>query len=277
MLAATGCGENIDLGDNAGGGAGTSSAGGGGSTGTGTGTGSIAIHMRASTATFPHSDGLTGQTPLAHTSGIRSLQLFESVDDTDPLTVFDFGEESMEVSYADGADTLVYTADVADLPRKTFTRARVVHSHVRYRVTSTMHASGLDLPGEFDNLQVLSDGTLIDGRLRDHGYFEYEFEAGTQTFPLSGNDAPVPEWSGVGGFSVELEDGEWAYYFPVNLPVDPDLDTDVKVVLLVNMHESFRWTDEDSADFTAGVFDTTPTTFEPVLKFGANSFELAIE
>jgi len=286
LVATTGCSSTVDPDDGAGGGGSDEGGGrddGGGGDGDGgggspaTGTGNIEIRMRATTATFPHADGLSGQTPLAHSSGVRSLQLFESESDSEPLTVFDFGEESMEVSYADGADTLIYTAKAADLPLKTFTRARVVHSHVRYRVASTMHANGFDLPGEFDNLQVLSDGTLIDGQMRDHGYFEYEFEGGAQSFPLSGTDAPVPAWSGAGGFSVEFEDGEWAYYFPVNLPVNPDLDSDVAVIFVVNMHESFRWSDESAPDFSAGVFDTTPSTFEPVMRFGANSFALAIE
>ena len=126
-------------------------------------------------------------------------------------------------------------------------------------------------------MQVLSDGTSIDGELRDHGYFEYAFEAGSMSFPLSGTDAPVPAWSGAGGFSVAFEDGEWAYYFPVDLAIDPELDGDLAVVLEVNMHESFRWSDQASPDFAAGVFDTTPSSFEPVMRFGANAFELSIE
>ena len=52
---------------------------------------------------------------------------------------------------------------------------------------------------------------------------------------------------------------------------------DLTLVLAVNMHESFRWMDEAGTGFTDGVFDATPTTFEPVLQFGANSFALTIE
>ena len=164
-----------------------------------------------------------------------------------------------------------------ELPAATFTVARVVHSWVKYRIDATMHASGFDLPGEFDNFQALSDDTMFEGTLYQSGDYEYLFDAGSMTFPASGSDAPVPEYDAAGGFSVRFEDGEWAYYFPVNLPVTPDLPTDLTLVLAVNMHESFRWMDEAGTGFTDGVFDATPTTFEPVLQFGANSFALTIE
>ena len=72
----------------------------------------------------------------------------------------------------------------------------------------------------------------------------------------------VHSWR-LGGFSV--------------LPVTSELTSDLTLVLEVNMHESFRWMDEPTAGFTDGVFDATPTTFEPVLQFGANSFALTVE
>jgi hypothetical protein len=276
------CGEDIDLGPVAGGGgAGGDAEGPGGAGGEGTGgapeSGSIAIHMRSSTATFAHSDGLSGQTPIAHTSGVKSLQLFRDPNDDNPVTVFDFGQDSVEVDYADGADTLVFTANAGDLPMTTFTIARVVHSWVKYRIDATMHANGFDLPGEFDNFQALSDDTMFEGTLYQSGDYEYLFDAGSMTFPASGTGAPVPEYEAGGGFSVRFEDGEWAYYFPVNLPVNPELPGDIALVLSVNMHESFRWMDETGTGFTDGVFDATPTTFEPVLQFGANSFALTVE
>ena len=281
-IAVAGCSEDIDLGPVAGGaGAGGEAAGAGGAGGEGSGGApagaSIAIHMRSTTAAFTHTDGLSGQTPIAHTSGIKSLQLLRDPNDDNPLTVFDFGQDAMEVDYADGADTLVYTADSAELPTATFTIARVVHSWVKYRIEATMHASGFDLPGEFDNFQALSDNTMYEGTLYQSGDYEYLFDAGSMTFPASGSDAPVPEYEVGGGFSVRFEDGEWAYYFPVNLPVTSELTSDLTLVLEVNMHESFRWMDEPTAGFTDGVFDATPTTFEPVLQFGANSFALTVE
>lgn len=290
LLALTACGSTVPVGGYEGGGGqapaeggggggtggGTTSDGGGGSGGSAVGP-NIEIHLRSSTAPFNHTDGLAGQTPTAHTSGIRSLTLYRMMGDPAPLEVFDLGQDSVEVDYADGADTLVYTAKASEMPEATFTIARVVHTYVKYRVAATMHYMGFVIPGEFDNMQVMSDGTLVDGQLRDAGYYEYTFNGANQSVPVSGNDAPVPEYDGGGGFSVVFENGEWAYYFPVNLPVTPSISEDVRVVLAVNMHESFRWQDQAMPEYMTGVFDVTPTTFEPVLRFGANSFSLVIE
>jgi hypothetical protein len=262
-----------------GGGSGTggSADGGGGST-TGEGGGpTVEIHFRSSTDPFQHTDGFSGQTPSANTSGIKSLTLYRMMGDPDPFEVFNFGQDAAEIDYAAGADTLVYTAHASNFPEGTFTIARVVHNWVKYRVDATVHYNSLNIPGEFDNLQVLSDRSLVDGTLRDAGYYEYVFDTGTMQFPTSGDNAPIPEFTG-GGFSVVFENGEWAYYFPVSLPVTPDITSSYSVIFGVNMFESFRWEDQTMTDYMAGVFDVTPpASFEPVKKFGANSFSLTIE
>ena len=187
------------------GGGGVGGAGGaGGAGGTAPGGPVVRIHLRATTAPFAHSDGLAGQTPIAHSSGMRSFQLFKDAADPSPLTVFDYGTGFVEAGYDDGDDTVVAEVDPQGLVAGTYTIGRVVHSHVRYRVAATMHASGYVLPGEFDNLQVMSDETLLDGVLRDRGYYEYVFHALGNDYPQTGNDAPVPEYLGSGGFSVKI-------------------------------------------------------------------------
>ena len=60
------------------------------------------------------------------------------------------------------------------------------------------------------------------------------------------------------------------------LVVDPDMATEQEALLELNVHESFRWQDQATAGFARSVFDTTPTTFEPVTAFGANSSTRAI-
>jgi hypothetical protein len=283
--ALVGCSSQVDVGhDNpaAGGaapsgGGGAHAEGGGGQGGHGGGGAEIDIRLRASTAPFPQTDGLSGQTPISHAGGIRSLRLFRNEGDPSPLEVFDFGADAVEVGYNDGDDTSIATVNARSLPADTFRLARVVHSHVRYRVSATGHLGSLTAPGEFDNMQVLSDGSRVDGELRDHGYFEYLFTTNGMDFPLVGDDAPTPEWAGSGGFDVRFEDGEWAYYFPVNIPIYPDLASDITIVLTVNMSESFRWQDEDAAGYLEGVFDATPSTFEPVMRFGPNSLAITIE
>ena len=295
LVTCAACGDPVDVGNfgGAGGDAGITdsstggaagaagsggSSGGGGTAGApnpvGTGTGKIAIHFQSTTAPFAHNDGLSGQTPISHLSGVRSLELRRTLDDPSPVTVFDFGQKTVEISYANGADTLIYTADIKYLPKATYTIARVVHTYVRYQIASTMHEGGMNLPGTFDNVQVLSDGTLLDGTVRNHGYFEFLFKTGGQSFPSTGTNAPLPEWTGVGGFPVIFEKGQWAYQFPTNLVVDPDSNADFTLTFLSNMNESYRWADQDAPGYGKGVFDSTSTSFEPVKQFGANSFEI---
>jgi len=286
LALAGGCGEDVDVGLFGEGGAGGESATGGDATGGDAAGGAggsafvgpaITIHLRANAAFFEHTDGLSGQTPIAHSAGMRKFTLYRDASDPEPVTIFDMGEDHVEVGFNDGDDTVVFVADAAAVPNATYTLARVVYGHVRYRVASTLHNGGLNLSGEFDNMQVLSDGSRVDGELRDSGYYEYVFEAAGMEFPTSGTGAAVPEYSVAGGFSVKFEEGEWAYYFPVNLPVTADLTEDIDVVMQVNMFESFRWVDQDEPEFAAGVFDTTATTFEPVLRFGANQFDVLVE
>ncbi|MBW2523486.1 MAG: hypothetical protein JRI23_04900 [Deltaproteobacteria bacterium] len=268
--------------DGTGGGAGGSPGGDGGAAGHG-GSSNVAseatvtIRFRATTAPFDHQDGLSGQTPSEHYSAVRDLQLYRDADDPNPVTIFDLGDDAVEIGYNEGDDTVVATVLASELPEGTYTLARTVHTYVRYQVDATMHVGGVALPGRFDCLQVLSDGALVDGQRRDHGYYEYAFDAVGQTFPTSGTDAPLPVSGETGGFSAVLEQGQWAYYYEVFLAVTPELTDDVDVVLNVNMHESFRWQDQDALGYQPGEFDTTPTDFEPVITFGANSYWMTLE
>lgn len=280
-LLTSACQEDVNVGSfNGGGGQGGTEEGGAGGSedgGADEGGGSeVRIHMASSTAPFNHQDGLAGQTPLEHVSGVKSLTLYEQAGG-EPYVVFDYGQDAAEVDYANDADTVVYTAKTADLKDGVYKIARVVHSWVRYRVEATLHSGGLSIPGQFDNFQAMSDNTRYDGTVYDAGDYEYVFDTGSMQFPTSGSGAPIPELPDTGGFSVVFEDGEWAYYFPINLPVDSSFGSDADVILGVNMHESFRWMDQDATDYEDGVFDTTATSFEPVLHFGANSFDLTIE
>ncbi|MCC6999955.1 MAG: hypothetical protein IT370_35480 [Deltaproteobacteria bacterium] len=235
----------------------------------------IFIHVAATAATFPHSDGLSGQTPRLHRNGIRSFQLLRNMGDPQPLHVFDHGDGFVEASYDDGADTVVGSARAASLTAGTYTVGRVVLSHVRYQVDSTLHAGGFDIPGRYDNVQVLSERTTLDGTARARGWFRYVFTGGASSYPLEGvGGAPVPTGPTGSSLVTALEGGELALYFPVQLVVNPAVTSDVHEVIEFNVDQCFRWQDQTQAGYQPAVFDSTPSGYEPVLRFGANSFRV---
>ena len=238
----------------------------------------LAIRIRASTAPFPHLDGLAGQTAIAAVGGARSLQLLRFRGDPDPVRLFDHGPRAVEVDYNDGGDTLVATVPAARLRPGIYVLARLVHSHSRYRVAATGHGGFAATPGVLDNLVVMSDRALVDGVLRDGGYYESTF-TGPQGAPVRtvGDDYHVPEWSPTAGAQAFVEEGEWAVYFPVLLTVHALPDRDATLAIDVNLDHAFRWVDLPLPTYRPGAFDVTPSWYEPVIRFGGNWFTAALD
>jgi hypothetical protein len=203
----------------------------------------VYVHLRASHDAVPHAPATTGQTPRAWSSGIRSLHLLRTIDDAAPALVFSW--------------------------------ARAVHTHVRFTIDATFHST-VALPGELEDLIVLSDRTLIDGALRSRGDYRYVFRTGTAEYPAEGSGfalAPIPG----GGFTARVENGETAYYFPVFLEVSDELTEDVHMIFEVNVHEGFRWTEQPYPSFESGVFDTSLAGTEPIVQAGANGYAYFVE
>jgi hypothetical protein len=197
-----------------------------------------------------------------------------SMDDPSPFVVFDHAEPVV-ASYLDGSDTVVGTAPVASLAAARFTVARAVHTHAHFVVDATVHYAGSALPGTIDQTVVLSDRTTIEGMLRMRGWTRAVFEAGGSMFPRE-STIELPALDG-GGFSVRVEDGDAAYYFPIDLLVSPDVDHDVELIFEVAVHEPIRWIDEDAPGYADGVLDVTPTSYEPIVQFGAGGYRLFTE
>ncbi len=274
---AAGCsGSTVDVGGysaDAGGAAPTTD--GGGTTITGA---KVEIHVRASTAAVPHNDGLSGQTPSDQQIGIRSLRLLKDAADKSPLLVFDHGGDAVLAGLNDKDDTVVATVAAKSLAAGRYTVARVGIGYVKYRVNATMHAMSQTVAGTFDNVQVLSNGTVVDGKTFDKGHYSFTFSVGGSPLATQpGEGGPVPQIPAGGGISLDVSGDESAYVFPVDVPVDPNVANDVKMIFELNTHENFRWEDQKIAGYAAGVFDVTPTTYEPVMRFGANSFRLVAD
>lgn len=236
----------------------------------------VTIQMRGSTAPFAHADGFAGETPTKELIAVKSLRLLRTVDDPAPVVVFDLGASPVEADLLSGATTTLAKVPIAGLPAGVFTRAKVGVSYVRYSVDAQLHAQGTAVAGRYDNEQVLSDGAVIDGQTRKKGWFRYSFAIGTNTYgTLEGDDAPTPVATTAGGIGMDMSGPETFYAFPVQLAIEPAQPIDWVALFEVNVTDNFRWQDQPQPGYQTGVFDTTPSTFEPVMAFGANSFALS--
>jgi hypothetical protein len=204
--------------------------------------------------------------------------LFDTDGDGALLTVFDYAPEHVAASHVPGDDTVVAEVPVASLTAGTYERARVVLSHLTFDVDATVHVAGFAAAGEVSALQVLSDGTTLDDAVHDRGYWRYVFHYAGMDFPVGGEDgAPVAEPPPGGPFEVIVAEGETGIEFPVSILIDLGIEQDVDVVLVVNIHEAFRWEDQPDEGYTEGVFDATPPQFEPIRGAGANTYTLGYE
>lgn len=239
----------------------------------------VTITMHGSTAPFAHADGLAGETPRKQIVAIKSLWLYRSASDPSPVKVFDRGDDAVEVELVSGKKVEIAKVAAKSLPAGVFTIAKSGASYVKYAVDARMHSGTAfgALDGYYDNEQVLSDGAVVDGKKKKKGDFRYSFVAnGATVGTLEGADAPTPAATTAGGITMDMSGPETFYVFPIQLAVDPDVEKDQLVDFELNVDKSFRWQDQGLPGYTAGVYDTTPSTFEPVMAFGANAFRLSI-
>jgi hypothetical protein len=242
----------------------------------------VTITMHGSTAPFAHQDAFAGETPRKQIVAIKSLYLLRSATDPNPVQVFDHGDKAVEVELVSGKTVELAKVAAKSLPAGVFTVAKSGASYVKYAVDARMHSGTVygAIDGYYDNVQALSDGAVIDGAKKKKGDFRYSFVAnatGATVGSLEGENAPTPVATSGGGISMDMSGPETFYVFPINMAVDPNVATDQLVDFELNVDKSFRWVDQSMPDYTAGTYDTTPTQFEPVMAFGANTFKLTMK
>ncbi|MBX3185447.1 MAG: hypothetical protein KF819_00475 [Labilithrix sp.] len=237
----------------------------------------LTLSLKGSTEPVAHADAYAGQTPTRQIVAVRSLWLLRSADDPSPVRVADLGARAVETDLATGARKDIATVALSSVPAGTYTVAKVGAAYVRYSVSARLHANGFPTDGRYDNVQALSNGASIDGTTRAKGWYRFAFAVGpTELGAVEGDGAPLPALAQGGGMTLDASGPEAFYVFPANLVVDGSLQEDMRLTCEVNVHESFRWQDLTQAGYTAKVYDTTPTTFEPVMSFGASAFSLVL-
>jgi hypothetical protein len=138
-----------------------------------------------------------------------------------------------------------------------------------------MHYMGGAFAGDFDCVQALSDNTTLEGAVRARGWYRYVFTYNGYSVPQEGAKAPLPAQATTGGFTMKTSGGETYYELPVNIVIPPT-NKDATVIITTNMHDAFRWHDQSLPGYAKGVYDTTPTSFEPVQRYGANTYALTL-
>lgn len=267
---------------------GTDVPGGPGSTSGGSGSGTqapptggsganVTLSLRGSTAPVAHADDFASQTPSRQVIAVKSLWLYKSASDPNPLEVLDLGTKVVETDLRSGIASDIGVVALKSLPAGTYTLAKVGVAYVRYSVAARMHSVAA-VDGRFDNVQALSDGVVIDGVTRAKGWHRYAFAVGTTTYGTTeGANAPLPQIPSNGGMTLETSGPDAFYVFPMNVTIDPDEPRNQRIVCEVNVHESFRWQDQAQPGYAPKVYDATPSAFEPVMAFGASAFSLSLE
>jgi hypothetical protein len=238
----------------------------------------VTLALRGSTTPVAHADNFSSQTPMRQGVAVNSLWLYKTADDPNPLKVADLGTKSVETDLVSGKTNDIATVSLKSLPAGSYTIAKVGVAYVRYRIAARLHSNGVPTDGRYDNTEALSDNVLVDGTPHAKGWFRSEFGIGDTTYgTYEGADAPLPQLPSGGGLTLETKGANSFYVFPMNVTIDPNEPNDQRIVCEINVHESFRWLDQAQPEYAPKVFDTTPTTYEPVMSFGASAFSLTLE
>ena len=237
----------------------------------------VRLRMRATTAAFVHDDGLQGMTVIAARGGVRSLQLLEDSFDPSPVTLIEYGVDSVEVSYDDGADSELGVVDRARFESGHYTLARLVQAYSRYDIDATRHELSSRAHGRLDSVMVMSDASRVDGVMRDAGHYHSVFHHDGDDISTTMENLPIAPYSFTDGAYAVVEEGEWAVYFPIDLTIAQPPVAGTELVITVNMNDSFRWVDSIALGWDAGVYDFSADYFETVVRFGGNRFDLSWE
>jgi hypothetical protein len=235
----------------------------------------VYVRIRAVQTPIPE-QGVSEETPVDQRVGIYGLKLLRSADDPSPVTVIDDGTP-IDVPYNAGSTTLLGSAPARALPAGTYTIARVPVGYVNFTVPATANEGTASYPGNLHDIIALTTGVSLDGATRSRGWYSTSFAVDGKTVSSStGNDSAIAQPGPTSGIGLDLSTSIAAYVFPITLVIPSDVTSDLEVVFTANTYEDFHWTAEDMPGYTAGVFEVTATSYEPITQLGANSCTVTI-
>lgn len=236
------------------------------------GSGNIEIWVRGDLTPKTFTDGLSGQTPEAQSFSIGRFELLRTSTDAHPIVAFDHGRNPVAADML--SRTLVGRVSSASIAAGTYRWGRVLLTSVELRVRATAHVPGLGfgVPGTITTVGALTD-TEINGMPWMKGHAEYRFESAGQSYTIPGTLPPFPTTSG--GAIVETSTATWLLFpFTTAFTVDPRDTQAQSTTIVYEVFESFRWQDQSTVGFTAGVFDLdgASRSTEPVRQVGATNY-----
>ncbi len=241
----------------------------------------LTIVVQGSSEDRSPDDGLASQTPDPYYYGLQRLELLRSADDTDPELIFDYDPDYILVDMH-GRNEVAYVP-LSTLPEGSFLFFRFVLTLLEGDVEAQLH----DVPvigtttTTLTILQALSDNVTIEDETRNQGDVVISGEAEGIPFSVPAHwDLVYPEpapasWSE----SIDGKTRVTSLMVPPLL-VSPDPAEDVTQVIVYYIANGFRWQDEDNDGYDDDVWDVTIGAIphaEPVLRFGANDYEVYTE
>jgi hypothetical protein len=220
--------------------------------------------------------GPSQETPTDQRVGVLGVTLLKTASDPSPLVALDL-TTPVEALYNAGSSTLLGSVAASDLVAGTYTVVRIPVAYVNFTVGGTAHYGAISLPGDLNDIICLTDGTTLDGAVRDRGWFSSTFTGAGHTYgPTLGEDSAIAQPGSQSHIGLDLSQTVAAYVFPLTLVIPATITHDMEIVFTANTYEDFHWQDQATAGFTAGVFDITATSYEPVTQLGANSATVTI-
>ncbi len=222
-------------------------------------------------------DGYSGQTPTNYVIGFSRVDLMKSADDQNPVTVFDFGANYVEVDMS--TETKVGTADLFDIPAGVYNYGRVQLVMARFDVDVTVHVTipPAAVAGLSTVTAALSDCT-IDGQARAQGWTQYEFRV--PSYPSFTKVGTMPDLPDTAAGTIVKENGKMWLVFPINpaLTVAPVPNVAHRLTITYDTYESFRWEDQSTSGYQTGVFDSDQDgNTEPLTNVGATDYHITVE
>lgn len=221
-------------------------------------------------------DSWSSQTPSAFYVGIQKVELLESPDDPAPVIVFDAGDDACTEVDMQGSTSLA-KVDLFAVTSGTYTYARVLLATARFTVQTRVHPPFPvpALSGPLAVVAALSD-TKIDSTQRAQDWVQYSFNAGGFPFTKTGTLPPFPD-SATG--DVIREGGRtWLQMeLSQHLAITPSISTSYVATVTLKTKNSFRWEDQSTSGYAAGVFDSDSSgTSEPVKSVGPGEYSIVI-